>query len=82
MPIYDIACRKCDYKGEVLAINRTDPVICPSCGTDDVEKLMSATSALTGKTPQRVPGPGDTSCCGSRPSEAGCSGPGSCCGRG
>jgi hypothetical protein len=27
-----------------------------------------------------MPGHGDTSCCGSTPSEAGCAGPGSCCG--
>jgi hypothetical protein len=43
--------------------------------------LMSTPSSLTGKTPQAVPGPGDTACCGRSVSEAGCAGPGSCCGK-
>jgi hypothetical protein len=41
---------------------------------------MSASSSLTGRARQAVPGPGDTACCGSTPSHAGCAGPGSCCG--
>jgi hypothetical protein len=42
---------------------------------------MSATSSLTGKTGQPLPGPGDTGCCGQHPGHAGCAGPGSCCGK-
>jgi hypothetical protein len=57
-------------------------VTCPECGSVRMTKLMSATSAITGQSGQRLPGPGDTACCGSRPGEAsGCAGPGSCCGR-
>jgi hypothetical protein len=42
---------------------------------------MAATSSLTGKAAQSLPGPGDTTCCGSQPGTGSCAGPGSCCGR-
>lgn len=83
MPIYDIVCQDCRYAGEVLAATTTAPLACPSCGGGNVVKEMSATSSLTGKSPQAIPGPGDTACCGHAPGTAeGCAGPGSCCGRG
>ena len=82
MPIFEIQCEDCDYRGEVLIIDRSAPMICPSCGSQKTIKLMSATSSLTGHSGQPLPGPQDTACCGSRPGEAdGCAGPGSCCGR-
>ena len=82
MPIYEIQCLDCDYTGEVLQVDRTVPVTCPACGSSNATKLMSATSSLTGRSGQQLPGPRDTGCCGSHPGEAvGCAGPGSCCGR-
>jgi hypothetical protein len=42
---------------------------------------MSATSSLTGHDGQKMPGSKDTTCCGSMPAQAGCAGPGSCCGK-
>jgi hypothetical protein len=45
-------------------------------------KLLSAHSSMSGPVKNRMPGPGDTACCGSSPGKAqGCAGPGSCCGR-
>ncbi|MBI5064067.1 MAG: zinc ribbon domain-containing protein [Desulfatitalea sp.] len=81
MPIFEIACNHCQFKGEVILVTQADGLRCPNCGSLETRKLMSATSSLTGKTPQRLPGPGDTACCGQSPSHAGCAGPGSCCGR-
>jgi putative FmdB family regulatory protein len=81
MPIFEIACNACTFQGEVIVLNQAEGVPCPSCGSADTRKLISATSSLTGKTAQRLPGPGDTGCCGSSPAHAGCAGPGSCCGR-
>ena len=82
MPIFEIRCEACGYAGEVLVTDRSAPMICPSCGSQKTTKLMSATSSLTGRGAQPLPGPGDTACCGSHPGEAsGCAGPGSCCGR-
>jgi hypothetical protein len=43
--------------------------------------MISKPSSLSGNSTSRFPGPGDTACCGSNPSEAGCAGPGSCCGK-
>ena len=81
MPIFEIACNACPYKGEVIVLNLSDGLVCPSCGSTDTRKLISATSSLTGKTAQQLPGAGDSACCGQSPGHAGCAGPGSCCGR-
>lgn len=81
MPIFEITCRDCHQVNEIIITGREAQMTCPSCGSTRTEKLMSATSSLTGRTGQSLPGPGDTACCGSSPSTAGCAGPGSCCGK-
>jgi len=81
MPIYDIICNDCGHGGEMLALSVSTPLVCPACGSRDVTKQMSATSSLTGRTPQATPSAGDTACCGQSPQSAGCAGPGSCCGK-
>jgi putative FmdB family regulatory protein len=83
MPIYEYKCLDCGKVSEILVFSSGPEVSCPECGSLSMEKLMSATSSLTGKSGTgRLPGPGDTACCGSRPGEAaGCAGPGSCCGK-
>ncbi|MFP4314673.1 MAG: FmdB family zinc ribbon protein, partial [Desulfovibrionales bacterium] len=80
MPLFDIVCTKCGFTGEVLIPTGPSSVTCPECG-GGVEKQLSAPSTLSGKTPKSRPGHGDTACCGSSPSQAGCAGPGSCCGK-
>jgi putative FmdB family regulatory protein len=81
MPIYDIQCQKCGRTSEVIVPHSGASLVCPECGHSDVVKLMSPSSSLTGRAGQAFPGPGDTSCCGSSPGQAGCAGPGSCCGK-
>ena len=82
MPIYEYRCMECGNESEHIVFGGSEDVKCPECGASSMEKIMSPTSSLTGATPQAMPGPGDTGCCGSRPGEAsGCAGPGSCCGR-
>ncbi len=81
MPIYEISCADCRYTGEVIVLKAGDPLQCPACSSLNTQKLLSATSSLTGKTSQHLPGPGDTGCCGHSPAEAACAGPGSCCGK-
>lgn len=81
MPIFEIACDECHYTGETIVLSAGDALRCPSCGSERTRKFMSAPSSLTGKTPQRFPGAGDTACCGQSPDQASCNGPGSCCGR-
>lgn len=81
MPLFDIHCRDCGHQGELLVLSAQSSLNCPNCGGLAVEKQMSPTSSLTGAARRSVPGPADHGCCGSRPAEAGCAGPGSCCGR-
>ncbi len=80
MPIFDIECNACGKKNELLVVSSDQALTCPNCGSQDVVRLMSPTSSLTGRQGQSLPGPGDTTCCGSSPAEKGCAGPGSCCG--
>ncbi|GFK94457.1 hypothetical protein NNJEOMEG_02302 [Fundidesulfovibrio magnetotacticus] len=82
MPIHDIRCA-CGFEGEVITLAAQELPACPACGRPDPDRLPSAVSSLTGRAVQGLPGPKDTACCGSRPGEAACAGPGSCCsGRG
>lgn len=81
MPIFEITCDQCGFTGEVIVMNSQADLRCPQCGDTGARKLMSATSSLTGKTAQSLPGLGDTGCCGQAPGHAGCAGPGSCCGK-
>jgi len=81
MPIFEIKCLDCGREGEVLVMSGDAGLVCPACGSGNTEKLLSPTSSLTGRAPQGLPGPSDHTCCGSSPSQAGCAGPGSCCGR-
>ncbi len=82
MPIYEYKCNKCGYIFEALVFSNQPTTKCPKCESEDLTKLMSATSSYTGSSNTTIPGPGDTACCGYRPGEApGCPGPGSCCGR-
>jgi putative FmdB family regulatory protein len=43
MPIYDYRCRKCDCQFEILVRARMVPS-CPSCQSEDLERLLSAFS--------------------------------------
>jgi putative FmdB family regulatory protein len=43
MPIYEYLCKKCHCTFEQLSFSSSDPdPQCPTCCTEDVEKLMSA----------------------------------------
>ena len=81
MPIHDYLCRDCRQFSEILVFGKDDPPKCSFCGGSDMEKLLSAHSSASGPSRNSVPGLGDTTCCGSSPPEAGCAGPGSCCGK-
>jgi len=81
MPIHEIVCQDCGHEGETISLKADATLCCPSCGSQAVEKRLSATSSSTGRPRQGMPGPGDTACCGSAPGHGGCAGPGSCCGK-
>ena len=82
MPLYEYECTECGSITEILVgVSDKTPPACSKCGSRKVKKILSAHSSMSGPAKNRLPGPGDTTCCGASPAEAGCAGPGSCCGR-
>ena len=81
MPLYDYLCLECKKLSEILVTISTEKPQCSNCGSPNLKKMLSAPSSLSGSSAQKMPGPGDTACCGSSPMQAQCAGPGSCCGR-
>ena len=81
MPLFDYQCLDCGEQSEILITLSTDQPECKACGGKNLKKMMSTPSSLIGLSGVRFPGPGDTTCCGSNPTSAGCAGPGSCCGK-
>ncbi len=41
MPLYEYRCRACSSEFEALIGRQTTPV-CPKCGTEDLERLLSS----------------------------------------
>ncbi len=41
MPIYEFSCKKCEKTFEELIQSKEETVVCPSCGNDQVEKMLS-----------------------------------------
>ena len=81
MPLYDFVCLECGELNELLISRSDDQPQCEKCGSIKMKKMLSAPSSLSGTSPTKFPGAGDTACCGSNPANAGCAGPGSCCGK-
>ena len=82
MPLYDYQCEDCGSVSELLMKVSSDQPQCSFCGGSKLKKLVSAHSSLSGAPQTRLPGMGDTGCCGAQPHQADCEGPGSCCGKG
>ncbi|MDX9787682.1 MAG: zinc ribbon domain-containing protein [Desulfobacterales bacterium] len=83
MPLYEYLCMECGKSFELLVLGNSETPRCKDCGSDRLQKLLSAHSGASGPVSGgRLPGAGDTTCCGASPDHAGCAGPGSCCGRG
>jgi len=82
MPLHDYHCEDCGRVSELLIIVSSDHPQCSFCGSPNIKKLIAAHSSLSGASQFRMPGVGDTGCCGSQPHQADCNGPGSCCGKG
>lgn len=81
MPLFDFLCLDCGKVSEILVASSEDDLKCRACGSGNVKKMLSAVSSLSGVKKSTLPGAGDTACCGSSPGHAGCTGPGSCCGK-
>ncbi|MCP4693004.1 MAG: zinc ribbon domain-containing protein [Desulfobacterales bacterium] len=83
MPLFDFLCLDCGSQSEILVTGSDRQAKCQSCGGENLKKLLSAHSSLSGPSHGGMPGPSDTACCGSAPGQGpSCAGPGSCCGKG
>lgn len=47
MPLYDYRCRACQREFETLVRSQDPPPRCPSCQSDDLERLHSAFGMAT-----------------------------------
>ena len=80
MPIYEFECVECGHTTEILmASTETDLVVCGSCGSRNLKKLVSAHAAVS-STSGFQESAADR-CSGSEGPPTTCAGPGSCCGR-
>ena len=60
MTIYDLGCRECGKVSEIFLRSTSDQVDrCPDCGSDNIERLISASYMIK----MDAPAPG-TTCCG------------------
>jgi len=59
VPIYDFRCRECGRVSELLLRDSAQAVCCPACGSDNMERLISAPYMMK----MSPPAPG-TTCCG------------------
>lgn len=49
MPIFEFVCKECELIFEELIFgNKTEGVLCPSCGSEQVRKKMSTFSSKSG----------------------------------
>lgn len=50
MPLYEFACRACSHQFESLVRAGEHPTACPSCGSADLERLLSNFGVKTAAT--------------------------------
>ncbi|MGE0451316.1 MAG: zinc ribbon domain-containing protein [Vicinamibacterales bacterium] len=46
MPLYEYRCSRCDHQFEAL-VRDVPPLVCPQCGSDGLERLMSVFGVAT-----------------------------------
>ncbi|MDQ6950711.1 MAG: zinc ribbon domain-containing protein [Mariprofundales bacterium] len=73
MPIYEYRCQQCDQAFETLVRGSSEAVRCPSCGGEQLQRLISAHAVGSGAP--------DTECgkAPCSPIAACCGGGGGCC---
>jgi len=48
MPIYEYRCEQCTHEFEMLVMRRDEPVQCPQCHGEHLQKLISAHAVGSG----------------------------------
>ncbi len=79
MPLYEYRCAECEHEFETLVpAGRADQATCPSCGTDEVRRLLSLFAAPRGAG--QVGGASAWGASGAALGGDGAAAPGGCCG--
>ena len=50
MPIFEYRCRDCGSRCEQLILSSSPPPTCPSCNSENLEKLISASAVSSADT--------------------------------
>jgi putative FmdB family regulatory protein len=50
MPIYEYKCKKCNNQFSKLVFSQDTKIECPSCKSEDCEKLISTISSSSGSS--------------------------------
>ena len=66
MPLYEFKCRKCDQQFEerLTSYNDIPDVVCPDCGSESVEKLLSLFATSGGQSANSGPSYSSSGCGG------------------
>lgn len=64
MALYEYSCSKCGAVSEHLVFSDDDTPVCPSCGGDTLERLLSS-FAVGAAAPKQAAASPCTSCCNS-----------------
>ncbi|HEU4342215.1 MAG TPA: FmdB family zinc ribbon protein [Candidatus Binatia bacterium] len=68
MPIYEYCCRRCGHDFEQIVLSRREPVNCPKCNSEAVDKQLSTFSSPGSRAEEGASGGG----CGCTPQTCGC----------
>lgn len=74
MPIFEYKCEKCGATSEFIVFGAGEKLLCKSCGSPELTKLLSAHNTVGSSS--GFPKTDGGGCCGSPNS---CGMPGSCC---
>lgn len=64
MPIFEYQCRDCGTKFEKIVFSETAAVVCKSCQSPQVTKLLSTFAVWSGASKSQAPEPGPCGACG------------------
>ncbi len=63
MPLFEVLCRACETRSEVL-VRAAEKPVCPDCGSAKLERQMSRITPMGASAPEAAPmGCGMQQCC-------------------
>lgn len=77
MPLFEYECKDCGEKSEILVFGSDAQPNCQKCGSENLKKLLSAHSSLSGASKSSISN-NIPACCGSEEGKAACPSAGSC----